>query len=201
MAAFSRDDFASVELGGPHGLDSDSLDTESADASVFLVPGYFCQFFLEPPMARPEKGGAARPRGELNSIFFPSDKTRSLAYAVLNCSTYYFYFCATTDGRHINLSDVKLFPISLDALTGQLADDLIELARRLDRVLRKQINYVRKSGLIIESFDNSPGKPVIDEIDQTLSKHDGFTEDEYQQIANYDIKYRLCEGSEDNEGD
>ena len=32
------------------------------------VPGYFCQFFLQPPMARPLDGGAERIRGEVNSI-------------------------------------------------------------------------------------------------------------------------------------
>jgi len=164
------------------------------------VPGYFCQFFLEPPMARPEKGGAARPRGELNSIFFDSERNRGLAHAVLNSSTYYFYFCATTDGRHINPSDVRLFPASLDRLTGQVADNLIVLSRQLDKAVRKHINYVRKSGLLIESFDNAMAKPVIDQIDRTLGKHYHFTEDEYGLIVNYDIKYRLGQDAGDADG-
>ena len=36
-------------------------------------------------------------------------------------------------------------------------------------------------------------KPIIDEIDELLAKHYGFTEEELDSIINYDIKYRLCD--------
>ena len=34
-------------------------------------------------------------------------------------------------------------------------------------------------------------KPIIDEIDELLAKHYGFTEEELDFIINYDIKYRM----------
>ena len=42
-------------------------------------------------------------------------------------------------------------------------------------------------------------KPIIDEIDELLAKHYGFTEEELDFIINYDIKYRM--GDKLNEGD
>ncbi|MBQ6245925.1 MAG: hypothetical protein IJK04_03590 [Kiritimatiellae bacterium] len=41
-------------------------------------------------------------------------------------------------------------------------------------------------------------KPIIDEIDELLAKHYGFTEEELDFIINYDIKYRM--GNELNAG-
>ena len=42
-------------------------------------------------------------------------------------------------------------------------------------------------------------KPIIDEIDELLAKHCGFTEEELDFIINYDIKYRM--GDKLNEGE
>ncbi len=35
------------------------------------------------------------------------------------------------------------------------------------------------------------GKPIIDQIDQVLAMHYGFTDEELDYIINYDIKYRM----------
>lgn len=37
-------------------------------------------------------------------------------------------------------------------------------------------------------------KPIIDEIDKVLARHYGFTEEELDFIINYDIKYRMGDG-------
>jgi len=43
-------------------------------------------------------------------------------------------------------------------------------------------------------------KSIIDEIDQALALHYGFSEDELDFITNYDIKYRMgAELEEENE--
>ena len=40
-------------------------------------------------------------------------------------------------------------------------------------------------------------KPILDEIDTALAKHYGFSEEELDFIVNYDIKYRLGRGGEE----
>jgi len=42
-------------------------------------------------------------------------------------------------------------------------------------------------------------KPIIDEIDELLAKHHGFTEEELNFIINYDIKYRMGDKLKDAE--
>ena len=51
-----------------------------------------------------------------------------------------------------------------------------------------------KSGLRIETFDYAACKPIIDEIDNALARHYGFTDEELDFIINYDIKYRMGRG-------
>ena len=50
---------------------------------------------------------------------------------------------------------------------------------------------MRKSGLIIETFNISESKAIIDQIDAVLAEHYGFTQEELDFIINYDIKYRM----------
>lgn len=42
-------------------------------------------------------------------------------------------------------------------------------------------------------------KPIIVEIDTVLTTHYGFTEEELDFIINYDIKYRMGRGAEEED--
>ncbi len=48
-----------------------------------------------------------------------------------------------------------------------------------------------------QSFYPSKSKHIIDEIDRVLAAHYGFTEEELNFIINYDIKYRMGRGAEE----
>lgn len=155
------------------------------------VPGYFCQFHLNPPMARPENGGEARPRGELISISCPDDRTRRILHSVLNSSTYYQFYVAYSDGRHINPTDVTAFMFDMSALPPSIATQLCRLSERLEQATRENTSPWRKSGLLIDSLDSRPLKPLLDEIDVALAQHYDFTDNDLDFIINYDLKYRL----------
>jgi len=163
------------------------------------VPGYFCQFFLDPPKARPENGGPSRIRGEVNVVFLPNSDSQRVVHAALNSSAYYQFYCAYSDGRHINPSDVKDFPFDLGSLSKQIRSSLIQLSRKLEITMQKNTSFWRKSGLLIESVDSPATKPVLDEIDQVLAEHYGFTPEETDLIMNYDLKYRMGQDSDDDD--
>ncbi|MGC2410117.1 MAG: hypothetical protein WA441_09050, partial [Methyloceanibacter sp.] len=155
------------------------------------VPGYFCQFLIDPPMARPESGGPLRMRGEVNKICFDDSSTRNVIHAILNSSTYYQFFCAYTDTRHINPSDVTEFPLDLTAFDSAIKAKLSKLSTRLAECFGSHTTQSRKSGLLVDSVDSRPSKPILDEIDQVLAQHYGFTAEELDFVINYDTKYRL----------
>ena len=50
-----------------------------------------------------------------------------------------------------------------------------------------------------QSFKIQKSKLLIDEIDIALAKHYRFTAEELDYINNYDIKYRMGSGMEDND--
>lgn len=148
-------------------------------------------------MARPEAGGVERPRGELLSIRTASERTQRLLHAILNSSTYYVFFCAYTDGRHINPSDVSSFPVDLTHLSPATTDALCELSVRLEASMTASVSQHRKSGLLIESVDSKPSKPIVDEIDRVLGERYGFTGEEVDYVINYDYKYRMGQEGEE----
>jgi hypothetical protein len=74
---------------------------------------------------------------------------------------------------------------------------LVAVGQRYLKELRRTSKTMTKSGLHIQTFDYAACKPIIDEIDAIIANHFGFTDEERDFIANYDIKYRL--GADTNE--
>lgn len=155
------------------------------------VPGYFCQFFLSPPKARPEGGGPARVRGEVNAISLPSERLRRIAFAVLNSTPYYVFFATYTDGRHINPSDVVDAPFDLAALERRAGDDLEQLSTRLEKRVREATGSWRKSGLLIDSVDSTKCIDVINAIDDVIGAALGLSPSVLDSIKHYDYKFRI----------
>ena len=155
------------------------------------VPGYFCQFFLEPPRLKPEGGGPWQVRGELNSITIDSDQTQKILHTILNSSTYLQFFVCFTDGRHINPSDVKLYPLSVDRIPAEIKVRLENESMLLKKEMEENTSLWRKSGFLIESVDSVSVKPRLDSIDTIFAEYYGFTDEELDFIINYDIKFRM----------
>jgi hypothetical protein len=155
------------------------------------VPGYFCQFFLRQPLARPESGGGPQLRGEVNEIHCRDERTQRSLHAILNSSIWYQFFTAFTDGRHVNPSDVKDFPCDLNSRPSPTDSKLKKLSKRLESSMRENTSSWRKSGLLIESVDSRETKPILDQIDAVLAGRYGFDTAELDYIINYDIKYRM----------
>lgn len=122
---------------------------------------------------------------------FDSERLANVAFSILNSSLFYLYFSALTDTRHINPSDAKGFPVGLKDMDSQVFEALLSIAKRLKNNFQAHLGYVNKSTLRIESINSPKAKPILDEIDELLAKHYGFTEEELDFIVNYDIKYRM----------
>ena len=57
--------------------------------------------------------------------------------------------------------------------------------------VRRNIPYKATGIVSYDEFYPRKSKSIIDEIDQVLAKHYGFTDEELDFIINYDIKYRM----------
>ena len=122
--------------------------------------------------------------------------------AVLSSSLWWLYYTLHFD--MYNCKDYMMYNFryafgdiaksrNLRKLGKELCDDMFANAERKTQTYkatgeREQLLF--RPGL---------SKPIIDEIDELLAKHYGFTEEELDFIINYDIKYRM--GDELNAGE
>jgi len=115
--------------------------------------------------------------------------------AILNSSLFFFWFIAVGNGRNITGTDVEQFPVG--SFSEPVRQRLVALFDELmDDYKRHSVVRVRQD-CEFQEFRPSRSKAIIDEIDRTLARHYGFTDEELDFIINYDIKYRMGRDSAD----
>jgi hypothetical protein len=147
------------------------------------------------------KDGVVGPPAHGRYVYFDNPQTVATICAMLNSSLFYVYFIAYGDCFHLSDTLVSGFPIPSKLLTDQY---LTELGERLQASLtanaeHKTIHTCDGSEIAYAEFVVSKSKPIIDEIDQALAEHYGFTDEELDFIINYDIKYRMGHDEADDE--
>jgi hypothetical protein len=133
-------------------------------------------------------------------LYFSSDQLAYMVAAVLNSSLFYRYFIAYGDCFHLSDQLVIEFPIpaavSDDEELAQLGRDLMKDLRA--KAQKKTIKTKDGKQITYAEFYASQSKPLIDQIDKLLAEHYGFSEEDLDFIANYDVKFRM--GSDEAEG-
>ena len=170
---------------------------------VHRVITMFVKCFDTIPYFRNEADGVKKSEDYKPYQFTPNERAK-VAVAVLNSSTFFFYFVVMGDCFHCGKEFVLQFPVDLAGAQESLGKQLPEIAGRLMGDLKK--NAIRKravsekTGTVeYDEFWPSKSKSIIDEIDTLLARHYGFTEEELDFIINYDIKYRLGRDAESEE--
>jgi hypothetical protein len=87
------------------------------------------------------------------------------------------------------------------------SSDLEKLEKMFDTLMvnlrrnskRRVYNYAQTGLVEYDEFYPSKSKEEIDPIDKTLGEHFGFNAQELDHIINFDIKYRMGQGMEDND--
>lgn len=157
--------------------------------------GYFTQVLNFVAEVRDSRNQLRQP-SEFKEIRFSSSEQAASSLLCLNSNLFYWFCTILSDCRHINKREIEAFPVDLDTLIGDLGSDRIQaLAKRLMDDIRAH-SEIRKmrfkhDTLTVQCILPKYSKAIIDEIDELLAKHYGFTEEELDFIVNYDIKYRM----------
>ena len=152
--------------------------------------GYFLAFLDSVPQIIDAKTGRTVPPSELKDLSLSSVESVQAVVAVLSSSTFFWFWNVLSDCRNLNRRDLLAFPFNPERVSPSLKRTLAGLGERYLRELGRTSRTMLKSGLRIETFDYAACKSIIDEIDAALAEHYGFTDEELDFIANYDIKYR-----------
>ncbi len=146
--------------------------------------------------------GNTRVTSELKEVSFANKRDRDIALATYSSTLFFWYFITLSDCRNVNRREVEGFPLDLTKVNASIGEYLASLSPQLMNNLQqhsemRRLRYKDYGDLDVQIFSPRLSKPIIDEIDLTLAKHYGFTEEELDFIINYDIKYRM--GQENGE--
>lgn len=143
-------------------------------------------------------------RKALNSSFSSHYKQITLAkndsyiaLCILNSQLFYWYWISNSNCMDVVSREVDKLPV-FDFIKINANDFSFLSSKLLNSYFENAENRLRQGEIIstVEmNFDVGRSKPIIDQIDQILAVHYGFTEEELDFIINYDIKYRMGIGS------
>jgi hypothetical protein len=162
--------------------------------------GYFLQVLDFEPVVL-DGNGDRRPPSEFKELRFGTEKQARMALCCLNSNLFYWFITVMSDCRHVNKREIDGFPVNLSKLAANdTADTLAGLAESLMMDLQKHSESrkmrFKHDSLTVQCIFAKKSKRIIDEIDRVLAEHYGFTDEELDFIINYDIKYRMGLGAD-----
>ncbi len=157
--------------------------------------GYFLQMLGFVPEILTAQNEVRLP-SELKEIRLVSEDHAASALICLNSNLFYWFFTVCSDCRNVNKREIEAFPVDLDTLIKNSgAGPILSLASRLMDDIRIHSEFrkmrFKHDTLTVQCILPKYSKSIIDEIDELLARHYGFTEEELDFIVNYDIKYRM----------
>ena len=151
-----------------------------------------------------DAAGDVREPSELKDIDFDTQISRDVFLTLLNSNLFYWLLTVYSDCRNLNRREVYSARFNMDLASDATTNELSNLAGTLMNDFKSkskmlEMKYERLGKMTIQCIYPKHSKPLIDEIDRVLAKHYGFTDEELDFIHNYDIKYRMGRGGEEEE--
>ncbi|NUN09522.1 MAG: Eco57I restriction-modification methylase domain-containing protein [Ignavibacteriaceae bacterium] len=151
------------------------------------------------PFFRSDRDGE-KLSSQLIPVGFRDALTANSFSSVLCSSIFFNWWIATSDCYHLTSKDVAGFKVNDEIFWGDLNNYAIELMNDIKiKSERRVYNYKTSGRVEYDEFYLKKSKILIDKIDLLLSQHYLLTEMETDFLINYDIKYRMGKGNENDE--
>jgi hypothetical protein len=138
----------------------------------------------------------APPHGR--SIHLKSANAAAFAGCLLNSSLFYWYYSLLSDCEHVNDELVKETPIPDNWCDGPWSNLALQLSESLEmNATRKIIRTKQGHTIKYDEIKALLSKNLIDRIDFALAEFYGLSEDDLDYLINYDAKYRMRAGVDD----
>ena len=137
---------------------------------------------------------------QVKSLYLTTELEAAINVAILNSSLFYWWFIILSDCRHVNLREIRSFPMGIaemeETVKHNLSQIVDELMLDLKHHAQRKKRHQKTTGLVLyDEFYPRHSKHIIDKIDRVLAQHYSFTDEELDFIINYDIKYRMGLGN------
>ncbi len=167
------------------------LDAQSKHAAVWVHNGP--TYWVRALPFEPNIGHQSQRSHHYFRIPVNSQGTALALTAILSSSTFYFFYITISNCRDLGRTELRHFP--LGQLQPELAERLTHLGRALAERLQATATLCTRrypSGLIeYEVYHPARAKTLLNEVDCVLAEHYGFTDEEFDFIVNYEVKYRM----------
>lgn len=145
--------------------------------------------------------GNLRPPSEFKKLCFAKKDFSEAVFCTLNSSLFRWFLDITCDGSHLNKREIDNFPFDPKDFCKKF--DVASIASNLSEKLketsfRRTMKY-KHDTLSVQCIVPKLSKTIINQVDQLLARHYGFTDEELDFIINYDIKYRMGADEGDEE--
>lgn len=121
---------------------------------------------------------------EVKPFYFDTALEACAAFLTVSSSIFYVYWCVYGDMFHLNLSEIRAFPLPPMEVLEIHQDDIMDISARLWERMVDGFNDVRNE------FDNYDAqKPIIEEADEVVGEMFGLTEPEVEFAQGYHSEY------------
>ena len=158
---------------------------------IHRIVRYFIKAFDFVPLFIDAEG--QRRRSDDYKPFRFKEEVVPFIVALMASSLFYWYWRSYSDGFHCGYGDVYRFPHEHVERADPnrfraLSDRLMEAMH--ENSAEKEVS-TKKGTIRYQEFYAKPVKPLFDEIDAALTEHFGLTDEEFDFVVNYDLKYRI----------
>ena len=181
---------------------AESMNSDGFPFYVHRISRYHIKATNFVPYFRSDRDGEKR-SDDFKLYRARSGLAASVATLALNTSLFYWFWRILFDGYHCGKENISEFVSFTDINTLDANSVNALLAQLMDSF---QMNAVRKSTLykgsgVVEydEFKISKSKDVLDAVDAYLLSKLDISPMQMDFISNYDIKYRMGQGIEDND--
>jgi len=140
----------------------------------------------------------------VKTLSFGSIADCRLACSLMNSTLFYWWWVKISNCRDLSPDDAESFQFPSSLIEDK--DSILVLHERLMEDLQAnsqiKVRVQKQTGEVkYREFNPVMSKFIIDQIDRVLAKHYGFTDEETDFIINYDIKYRMGRGGDEENGE
>ena len=150
------------------------------------------------------KNGIKQGSSRESHLYFSNEEEKKIALAFYNSNLFWWYYTINSNCRDLNPYDLKSFPIDFGKITVPIKKKLINLVSILMKDLDKnsvfaERRHKNKDPVKFQQISPRKSKAVIDQIDETIAKIYGFTNEETNFLIHFDERFRMGNLEEDSE--
>lgn len=124
---------------------------------------------------------------EVKPFYFETELEARTAFLAVSSSVFYLYWCAYGDQFHLNLGEVRAFPLPNEDEMESRRDEIMDISDRLWAKMDEGFNHDDEND---NTFHNYPEqKPIIEEADAVLGDLYGLSDDEIEFVQGYHSEY------------